>query len=158
MDSDVITWFKIISNQRISSLVNFDVVNFSPLISDKLFRADINFAKSSISVREQDLSIITQSRKTLLFHNSKNHESKKLQMKTRHTTWLVHKLVSITKKSNLRLYRDGTLQNTSKQGIERKKKLTLEAIKAFSLPITKQWSVQIVEFLDVSFDWGKKCI
>ena len=79
-------------------------------------------------------------------------------MKTRHTTWLVHKLVSITKKSNLRLYRDGTLQNISKQGIERKKKLTLEAIKAFSLPITKQWSVQIVEFLDVSFDWGKKCI
>lgn len=71
---------------------------------------------------------------------------------------MVHKLVSITKKSNLRLYQDGTLQNTSKQGIERKKKLTLEAIKAFNLPITKQWSVQIVEFLDVSFDWGKKCI
>lgn len=144
MDSDVITWFKIISNQRISSLVNFDVVNFSPLISDKLFRADINFAKSSISVREQDLSIITQSRKTLLFHNSKNHESKKLQMKTRHTIWLIHKLGSITNKFNLRLYCDGTFQNISKQGIERKKTVTVKAFKVCSLPITKQWSFQIV--------------
>ena len=141
MDSDVITWFKIIIIKRKSLLVNFDIVNFNPLISDKLFAADINFVKSSINVREQDLSLIMQSHKTLLFQN---HGSKKLQMKTRHTIWLIHKLGSITNKFNLRLYCDGTFQNISKQGIERKKTVTVKAFKACSLPITKQWSFQIV--------------
>lgn len=72
MDSDVITWFKIIIIKRKSLLVNFDIVNLNPLRSDKLFAADINFAKSSINVREQDLSLIMQSHKTLLFHNSES--------------------------------------------------------------------------------------
>lgn len=72
MDSDVITWFKIIIIKRKSLLVNFDIVNFNPLISDKLFAADVNFVKSSINVREQDLSLIMQSHKTLLFQNSES--------------------------------------------------------------------------------------
>ena len=72
MDSDVITWFKIIIIKRKSLLVNFDIVDLNPLRSDKLFAADINFAKSSINVREQDLSLIMQSHKTLLFHNSES--------------------------------------------------------------------------------------
>ena len=46
--------------------------NFSRLISDKLFAADIVFPKSSINIKIQDLSIIMQYHKTLLFYNSES--------------------------------------------------------------------------------------
>ena len=68
--SDAISWFKNINNKKQSSFVNFDVENFYPSISEKLLIDAINFAKSSANITEQDLSIIMQSRKTLLFQNS----------------------------------------------------------------------------------------
>ena len=46
------------------------VENFCLSISEKLLIDAINFAKSSANITEQDLSIIMQSRKILLFQNS----------------------------------------------------------------------------------------
>ena len=68
--SDAISWFKNINNKKQSSFVNFDVENFYPSISEKLLIDAINFAKSSSKIAEQDLSIIMQSRKIMLFQNS----------------------------------------------------------------------------------------
>ena len=70
--SDVISWFKNINKKKQSSFINFDVKNFYPSISEKLLIDALNFAKSSINITEQDLSIIMQSRKTLLFQNSES--------------------------------------------------------------------------------------
>ena len=67
--SDATSWLRNINNKKQSSFVNFDVENFYPSISEKLIDA-INFAKLSKNIKEQNLSIIMQSRKTLLFQNS----------------------------------------------------------------------------------------
>ena len=74
--SDAITWFKNISNKKQSSFINFDVENFYPPISEKLLIDALNFAKSSINITEQNLSIIMQSKKTLLFQNSESWAKK----------------------------------------------------------------------------------
>ena len=68
--SDAISWFKNINKKKKSSLLNFDVENFYPSISVKRLIDAINFAKSSANITERDLSIIMQSRITLLFQNS----------------------------------------------------------------------------------------
>ena len=68
--SDAISWFKNINSKKKSSLLNFDVENFYPSISVKRLIDAINFAKSSANITERDLSIIMQSRITLLFQNS----------------------------------------------------------------------------------------
>ena len=68
--SDAISWFKNINNKKKSSLLNFDEENFYPSISVKRLIDAINFAKSSANITERDLSIIMQSRITLLFQNS----------------------------------------------------------------------------------------
>ena len=65
--SDVIKWFKSIPNKRVSSFVNFDVENFYPSISMKIFTDSIKYAKNLIEITGQDLAIIMQARKTLLF-------------------------------------------------------------------------------------------
>ena len=68
--SDAISCFKNINNKTQSSFVNFDVENLDLSISKKLLIDAINSAKSSTNITEQDLSIIMQSRKTLLFQHS----------------------------------------------------------------------------------------
>ena len=68
--SNAISWFKNINNKKKSSLLNFDVENLYPSISVKRLIDAINFAKSSANITERDLSIIMQSRITLLFQNS----------------------------------------------------------------------------------------
>ena len=70
--SDAISWFKNVNNKKQPSFINFDVENFYPSISEKLLIDALNFAKSSINITEQDLSIIMQSRKTLLLQNSES--------------------------------------------------------------------------------------
>ena len=67
--SDAISWFKNINNKKQSPFINFDAENFYTSISEKLLIDALNFAKSSINITEQDLSIIIQFRKTLLFQN-----------------------------------------------------------------------------------------
>ena len=49
---------------------NFDVESFYPSISLKRFTDSINFAKDYINISTEDLNIIIQSRKTLLFFNN----------------------------------------------------------------------------------------
>ena len=67
--SDVIKWFKSIPHKRVSSFVNFNVENFRPLISVKLFADSIKYAKNVTGISDQDIAIIMQVRKTLLFQN-----------------------------------------------------------------------------------------
>ena len=74
-------------NKKQPSFVNFDVENFYPSISEKLLIDAINFAKSSANITEQDLSIIMQSRKTLLFQNSEPW-GENLEMKISTYLWV----------------------------------------------------------------------
>ena len=52
-----------------SSFISFNVKNFYPSISIKLFADSIKYAKNVIEISDQDTVIIMQARKTLLFQN-----------------------------------------------------------------------------------------
>ena len=50
--------------------MNFYVENFYPFISIDLFTDAISYAKTMTNINDDQLSIIMQSRKTLLFNNN----------------------------------------------------------------------------------------
>ena len=58
--SEVIKWFENITNKKHSSFINFDMENFYPSISLKLFTDAINYAKNIIDINDQELAIIMQ--------------------------------------------------------------------------------------------------
>ena len=68
--SEVITWFKNIKKKNKTSFINFEVENFYSSISIELFTEAINYAKSITSIDDEQLSIIMQSRRTLLFYDN----------------------------------------------------------------------------------------
>ena len=68
--SSVITWFEKITHKQTSSFLCFDVENLYPSISSNLFKKSIKFARQFIQISDNDLSIIVQARKTLLFEGT----------------------------------------------------------------------------------------
>ena len=65
----VIEWFKRIENKGETSFIIFDIESFYPSISPELFNKSIDFAKSIHNISDNDLNIIMNARKTLLFHH-----------------------------------------------------------------------------------------
>ena len=137
--AQVITWFKNIKSKKTSSFVNFDVENFYPSISIDLFTDAISCAKTITNINDDQLSIIMQSRKTLLFNNNEQwvkkagEENFDVPMGCYDDAkvcelvgiYILKKLKNITSKENIGLYRDdglGIFQNIQKTEIEKKKK------------------------------------
>ena len=65
----VVEWLKNIRNKNNASFIVFDIESFYPSISPKLFHEAINFVKTIRDIPDKDISIIMQSRRTLLFNN-----------------------------------------------------------------------------------------
>ena len=65
----VTEWFKNIRNKRNASFFVFDIESFYPSISLNLLEDAINFAKTVCNISGQDIAIIMQARRTLLFNN-----------------------------------------------------------------------------------------
>ena len=65
----VTEWFKNIRNKRNASFFEFDIQSFYPYISLKLREDAISFAKTVCNISEQDISIIMQARRKLLFND-----------------------------------------------------------------------------------------
>ena len=65
----VVEWFKNIRNKNNASFIVFDIESFYPSISRKLFHEAVDFVKTSPYIPDKDISIIIQSRRTLLFNN-----------------------------------------------------------------------------------------
>ena len=66
----MIDWFIKIKNKEISSFIIFDTEKFYHSNSENLFKIAIKLAKESINISDQDLSLINQAWKTLLFHEN----------------------------------------------------------------------------------------
>ena len=64
----VIEWFKSFENKGEISII-FDIESFHPSISPELFNKSIYFAKSIHNISKNDLNIIMNARKTILFHH-----------------------------------------------------------------------------------------
>ena len=67
----VVEWFKNIPNKNNASFKIFDIESFYSSISPELFHKAINFVKTICDIPDKDISIIMQSRRTLLFSNKK---------------------------------------------------------------------------------------
>ena len=65
----VIKWFNRFENKGETSFIIFDIESFYPSISPELFNKSIQFAKSKHNTSDNDLNIIKNARKTLLFHH-----------------------------------------------------------------------------------------
>ena len=66
--ADAIMWFKNIPNKQKATFLQFDIVDFYPSISQRIFDEAIQFAKRHIHIPEQHLEIIMQCRKGILFN------------------------------------------------------------------------------------------
>ena len=69
MEKSFTQWFKNIRNKSNASFFVFDIESFYPSKSLKLLDNGINFSKSICNISEQDMLIIMQARRTLLFND-----------------------------------------------------------------------------------------
>ena len=119
--------------------MNFDVENFYPSILIDLFTDAISYAKTITDIHDDQLSIIMQWRKTLLFNNNEPCVKKTgeeifevpmgcydgAEVCELVGTYILNKLKNVGNKENIDLYRYdglGIFQNISKTEIEKKKK------------------------------------
>ena len=70
--SNVLGWYANHTDKNKASFVQFDIENFYPSITSDLLYNSIQFAKEVTTVSDNDMHIIMQSRKTLLFNEKKN--------------------------------------------------------------------------------------
>ena len=141
---------------------------FYPSISIKLFSAAIKYAKTITNIDNDQLSIIMQSRKTLLFYNDEPWVKKTgdkdfdvtmgcnddVELCETVGIYMLNKLSNINRE-NIGLYRDdglGICQNMSKTEVERLKKKIVKIFKESGLSITIECNLKSVDFLDVTFD------
>ena len=116
----VVEWFKNIRNKNNASFIVFDIEGFYPSISPELFHKAINFVKTIRDIPDKDISIIMQSRRTLLFNNKKPWLKKSgneefdvpvgcfegAQVSDLVGVYILHLLKTVMRKENVGLYRD----------------------------------------------------
>ena len=162
----VVEWFKNIRNKNNASFIVFDIESFYPLISPELFHKAINFVKTIRDIPDKDISIIMQSRRTLLFNNKEpwlkksGNEEFDVPMGCFYGAevcelvgvYILHLLRTVMRKDNVGLYRDdglGILRNSSGPEIERKRKQIIQIFKSCGLNITVKTNLKTVDFPDV---------
>ena len=67
--SSIIEWFNNFENKQRLSFMVFDNENFYPSISENLFIKAIQFARQITEITEEDINLIMQTRKALLFND-----------------------------------------------------------------------------------------
>ena len=67
---EVLKWFEQIPNKHKSTFFQFDIVNFYPSISEKLFEKLIKFAREYIDISKEEEDILRNARKQIIFWNN----------------------------------------------------------------------------------------
>ena len=165
----VIEWFKNIRNKRNASFFVFDIESFYPLISLNLLEDAINFAKTVCNTSGQNIAIIMQARRTLLFSNGEpwvkkvGNEEFEVPMGCFDGAEIcelvgiynLYQSKNVIRKENAGLYRDdglGVLRNLSGPEFELVRKRIIKIFKDCGLNITIKMNLKTVNFLDVRFD------
>ena len=65
--NDVLKWFDLINDKKSKSFFQFDIINFYPSISEKLFDDLLKFARKYIDVDPEEEEILRNARKQILF-------------------------------------------------------------------------------------------
>ena len=75
--STVIERFKGINNEKDCIFIKFDILEFCPSITERLFKKSILFAKDYHHIPDEDVRTIDLCRKSLLFHENEPWKKKK---------------------------------------------------------------------------------
>ena len=169
--SSVIAWFKQIPSKEKSKFIKFDIVDFYPLITEELLMKSLNYAKSIEAIDENVVKVIMHYRKSLLFDRDNiwvqkqnpnfdvtmgSYDGAELCELT--GLYILNVLRSEIGKEKIGLYRDDGLscfQNMTGSQAERVKNKIREIFQSCGLKITIETNLQIMDFLDVTFNLKK---
>ena len=71
----VIEWFQNIENKKSKCFIQLDVVDFYPSITEELLKKALDYAKTITDISDQEIEIITHSRKSLLYTKTNENKS-----------------------------------------------------------------------------------
>ena len=165
----VLNWFDKIENKNKVAFIQFDIESFYPSITQKLLDKSIQYATEITTISNEELDIIMQSRKTLLFYNQEPWVKRDgdedfdvpmgccdgAEICELTGSYLLHQLSNIFDKESVGLYRDdgpGVLKSLSGPEMERKKKAIVKLFKDCGLRITIQANLRIANLLDVELN------
>ena len=165
----VIDWLKSIPNKKHSSLLQFDIVDFYPSITEELLRKSISFAKAHGHMTDEQVHAIMHARQSLLFKGKEQWMKKNGEGLFDVTMgsfdgaeaceivglYLLDKLSSLLGKDNVGLYRDdglGVVRSKSGRRLDKLRKDIVQLFKEEGLTITINMNLQIADFLDATFD------
>ena len=161
--SAVIDSFKNIPDKKSCYFMVFDIESCYPLISEKLFKEAIQYAKNIVEIPNHDMVIINHSKKSFQFHENELWV-KKGGNKYFHVTVgtndgaelvvlvILSKLVHLFQDDSVGLYRDdglGELRDLSEFETERLRKNVIKILKDYGLSITSKTNLKI---FDVTFE------
>ena len=155
-------WFSNIKEKTKHSFILFDIVDFYPSISENLRNQALSWASDLADISDEDISIITHARKSLLFNHGKpwikNNNSNLFDVTMgsydgaeicdrffhlkppRKNVWLgKHRRIS------------GRRFGNYQKQIKTRKELH-KVLEQFDLKITAEANLRVVNFLDVTFD------
>ena len=164
----LLPWFKNITNKKSCKFLKFDIIQFYPSITEKLFRSSINFAKRFINIEDYEIKVILHCRKSILFSDDstwikKNNSEFDVTMGSYDGAeicelvglFLLHELSTIIPKDLTGLYRDdglAILRNSSGPNTDRIKKRIIKLFQKHNLKITIEANIIQTDFLDVTLN------
>ena len=167
--TSVINWFNSIDNKPNHTFISFDIVEFYPSITEKLFDNVILWAKSMTCIPDDHITIIKHARKSLLFYREKtwikkNHDSlfdvtmgsyDGAEVCELVGLFLLNNLAEKFGKESVGLFRDDgllILKGTGGRQADQARKDLHRIFNEFDLKITAQINNHQVNFLDVTFN------
>ena len=172
--AEVIQWFQNIKEKERCSFVNFDIVEFYPSISPTLLDKSLTWARQLVTITNDEMDIISNARKSLLFSNGESWKKKNGQglfdvtmgsFDGTEICELVGMFALATlpcryRNSNIGLYRDnglGVFLGLSGSEAERVRKEITAHFNNLGLKITISCNLRSVNFLDLTLrlDTGK---
>jgi len=149
--------------------MKFYVDNFYPSITLELFTKAIEFARQHTNVTDDELNIIMQARRTLLFCNGEPWTKKNAEEEFDVPmgsydgaeicelvgAFMLSQISGVIDPADIGLYRDDGLAVSRRLGkpeIERRKKKIIQIFKQNKLGITAESGMTTVVYLDIEFD------
>ena len=164
---EVIEWFKLLENKNTCKFISFDIKDFYPSISKKLFNKAIKFAKKHTNVSKEEIEIVNHSRKSILFCNNESWIKKGgelfdvtmgaydgAEICELVGLYMLDKINEIYP-NRIGLYRDdglGVFNNISGPQAEKIKKKITTIFKREDLDIEIECNKSIVNYLDITLN------
>ena len=158
--SDVVNWFNNIKDKTSQTMICFNICDFYPSISSSLLQKSLTFASQYSNITEEEIHIITHTKKTTLYKDGNQRTKKSSDFDVTMGSFdgaEVCELVGLYLLSQLQhlamnvgLYRDDGLASTNKRprAVENMKKEMCQIFKDNGLNITidakKKWLISSI--------------